>query len=130
MKKYTENNTLSQEENTQLLFLAQKVLSIHSSGVYITGFDIAAMGKALGYDYPVHNREEMMVAFLIDVKKDNKITDAARLFTQLLSERSKSYTDYLASYPKASAMIQPWLLKSRHINALFVKELQGGPYDR
>ena len=44
MKRHNE------EINTKIIFLAQKLLSVHYSGMYLTAFDIATIAEKIGYD--------------------------------------------------------------------------------
>lgn len=121
--------TLSHEEMSQVMVLAQKIMSVYYSGVYITGFDIAAIGEHVGYTYPIHNREEMMITLLTDAKKDDKLATVAEAFGHLIAERHAAYKRYEENYPKVATILRPLTLKSRNIGTLIARPLARNPYD-
>jgi hypothetical protein len=118
-----------QEQNTKIIFLAQKLLSVHYSGMYLTGFDIATIADKIGYDSIVGNREEMMVGLLNYADEEGKLGDISTYFSSIVEDRCNHYENLRENYPQAVQSINPWILKARNVHALFTQAQHKSPYD-
>lgn len=123
MKRHNE------EINTKIIFLAQKLLSVHYSGMYLTAFDIATIAEKIGYDSIVGNREEMMVGLLNYADEEGKLDTVSTYFSEIVIDRCTHYEALLENYPDAKVSISPWILKSRNVSNLFAQAQQKSPYD-
>lgn len=103
--------------------LEKQLLSLFHSGIYISSYDIVQLGKAIGYDLPLKERNILLSRLLGDAKKDNKTKDLFDAVSALIKHRAMQYTELGNMHPHARPIISIWLQKAKSTDLLIKREM-------
>ncbi|MDD5405309.1 MAG: hypothetical protein PHE73_00020 [Sulfurovaceae bacterium] len=103
--------------------LEKQILSLYYSGIYISSYDIVQLGKNIGYELPLKERNILFSKLLGDAKKDNKIKNLFVAVSNLIKHRAMQYTELGNLHPYARPMISIWLQKAKATDLLIKREM-------
>ncbi len=103
--------------------LEKQLLSLFHSGIYISSYDIVQLGKAIGYDLPLKERNILLSRLLGNAKKDNKIKSLFDALSALIKHRAMQYTKLGNNHPHARPIISAWLQKAKATDLLIKREI-------
>ncbi len=102
--------------------LEKQLLSLFHSGIYISSYDIMQLGKAIGYDLPLKERNILLSKLLGDAKKDNKTKELFAAISAFIMHRAMQYTELGNNHPHARPIISAWLQKAKSTDLLIKRE--------
>lgn len=103
--------------------LEKQLLSLFRSGLYISSHDIVQLGKTIGYDLPLKERNILLSKLLGEAKKDNKIKSLFDAVSALIKHRAMQYTELGNMHPHARPLISLWLQKAKSTDLLIKREM-------
>lgn len=110
--------------------LAEKsMLSLYSSGVYISTKDIVALGKKLDIELPYKTRRIILQKLFIEAKAKDQFANLVALVSQMIDAKSQKLLEMSKHYAATAAVIQPLIQKANSTKMLLQRELRLNPYD-
>ncbi len=109
--------------------LEKHILSVYHSGVYISSHDLVEIGKTLGYDLPLKERDILLRKMLGDAKKNGKLTELLGQLSLLLKRRAQIYTQLGNANIPAREVISQWLHKAKSTDLLIKREAAKSHYE-
>jgi len=126
-----ERTTALKHQNHQSDYesLEKHILSVYHSGVYVSSHDLVEIGKTLGYDLPLKERDILLRKILGDAKKDGKLTELLDQLGLLLKRRAQIYTLLGNEHIPAREVISQWLHKAKSADWLIKREAAKSHYE-
>lgn len=102
--------------------LEKHILSVYHSAVYITSHDLVVIGRELGYDLPLKERDILLKKMLGNARDDGKLSTLLGKLSLLLKRRAQTYVQLGDEHAKARGVISEWLHKAKATDLLIKRE--------
>lgn len=112
--------------------LEKQLMALYRSGVYITSKDVQDMGKKLGYEEALKERETALKKLLTKAKKDKKLPQLFDAIAEVIDERLKQYEEYATEFEAVGKLVNNWRQRARSTKMILHSEkqkAQAGAYD-
>jgi hypothetical protein len=123
------SNTKYQNCQSGYESLEKHILSVYHSGVYVSSHDLVLIGRELGYDLPLKERDILLRKMLGNARTDGKLSDLLGKLTLLLKRRTEAYTQLGNTHVKAREVISEWLHKAKVTDLLIKREAAKAHYE-
>lgn len=109
--------------------LERQLLALYHSGIYLSSYDIVVVGKEVGYDLPLKERDILLRKLIGEAKKDGNLVLLLERLSMLVAKRASLYRTLGNSHPYARGLISSWIQKAKSTDLLLkreIKEVQNG----
>lgn len=109
--------------------LAEKnMLSLYSSGVYISTKDIVDLGKALDIELPYKVRRIILQKLFVEAKAKDQFAELVSLISKMMDNKSKKLSEFSSAYPASAPIVNSLIQKANSTKMLLQRELRLNPY--
>ncbi|MCH9814058.1 MAG: hypothetical protein K0U47_08970 [Epsilonproteobacteria bacterium] len=119
----------NQKEEIKTTLAEKSMLSLHSSGVYISTRDIVELGNKLEIELPYKTRRIILQKLFIEAKEKEQFANLVALISQMIDTKIQKLLETSQPYPSTSTIIQPLIQKANSTKMLLQRELRLNPYD-
>ena len=104
--------------------LTKQILALHFSGAYITNKEFVELGKKIGIDVDLADRESVFKKILSKAVEQNKEAEFFNEISAILKNRYKEYKKIADDFPNSSEIIKNWMQKLRSIDMLIKQKIR------
>jgi len=113
-----------QDRQSDYESMEKHLLSTYSSGVYISSYDLVEIGKKLGVELPLKERDILMRKLFGDMKEAGKLGDLLAQFMLFFKDKTTTYTRLGNQHIDARDVIGNWMQKAKSTDMLLKREAQ------
>jgi hypothetical protein len=107
----------------------KELLTLFFSGIYITNYELVAIGEKVNIDLPMKRREIVLKNLIATAEERGIIKDVFNLIIELIDSRIKTYKSYGNSFLHSREVISRWLQKASSIKKLIAAQTKANPYE-
>ncbi|WP_187647540.1 hypothetical protein [Nitrosophilus labii] len=109
--------------------LTKQILALYFSGCYITNKEFQQIGKNIGIEVDLSDRETVFKKILSLAVKNEKEVEFFNEILKLLKKRFNEYSNLAQDFPNSSDVIKEWMQKLRSIDLLIKQKIRMNPYE-
>ena len=109
--------------------LIKQILALHFSGAYITNKEFVEIGKNIGIDVDLADRETVFKKILSKAVEENKENELFGAISNILKQRFKEYKRLSDEFPNSKEIINEWMHKLRSIDLLIRQRARMSIYE-
>ncbi|WP_281951695.1 hypothetical protein [Nitrosophilus kaiyonis] len=109
--------------------LTKQILALHFSGTYITNKEFIELGKKIGIDVDLADRETVFKKILSKAIEENIEAEFFNELSNVLKSRFDEYKKLADEFANSSEIIKEWMQKLRSLDMLIKQRARMSIYE-
>ena len=109
--------------------LTKQILALHFSGAYITNKEFVEIGRNIGIEIDLADREKVFKNILSKAIEQKKEEDFFSEISKLLKKRFDEYKKLSNEFPNSKEIIHVWMQKLKSIDMLIRQRARMNVYE-